>query len=73
MVTAMTSELSKSIAQKTELHLQFIVCPHDQIQFFVMFHNFTNTTTMKIPLQASLNVCSELICSEGMAPIRKTQ
>ena len=51
----------------------FIVCPHDQIQFFVMFHNVTNTTTMKIPLRASLNFCSELIYSEGMAPIRKTQ
>ena len=31
----------------------FIVCPHDQLQFFVIFHHFTSTTTMKNPYEPS--------------------
>ena len=31
----------------------FIVCPHDQIEFSVTFHHFTNTSTMKNPLAVS--------------------
>ena len=29
----------------------FIVCPHDQLQFFVIFHHLTSTTTMKNPYE----------------------
>ena len=31
-----------------------IVCPHDQLQFVVIFHHFTNNITNYEPLRASL-------------------
>ena len=41
----MTSEIVLKYCPTTE----FVVCPRDQIQFFVTFHHFTNATTMKKP------------------------
>ena len=35
----------------------FIVCPYSHMQFFaIIFHKFTDTTTMTKPLRASLKV-----------------
>ena len=45
---------SLKVLTNKRLTKMFIVYPHDQIEFSVTFHLFTNTTTMKNPQTASL-------------------
>ena len=51
----MMSELALKYCPTTVLQtrLYTVVCPHDQLQCFVIFHHFTSTyTTMKNPYEA---------------------
>ena len=51
MVIVMTSELPLRYCPKTELQRCLEVCPHAHMQFFVIFHQFTDTTRIENPYE----------------------
>lgn len=40
--------------------MMLIVCPNNEIQFYVTFHHFTNTITMKNLYEPTENVMAKL-------------